>query len=529
MGIFDELDPAEPRIQTGVSAAELKQITDMLAKYSELYENSGAAKWFVPGTPFNIERCTKHRAFFAAGSKYYERLFMAGNRCGKSVSGAIEAAYHATGDYPSWWEGRRFNVHTYGWAAGDTARTTRDTVQRELLGPPGAFGTGTIPRDRILKISTKQGVAGAIETVEVLHVTGGVSTINFLSYEQGPKAFYGTARHWIWLDEECPELIYNECLVRTMMLRDFGQPGSIFVTFTPLHGLTPFIVNFMKNADLLAGARGVEGVDDSEFVDTDIYNMKTRVFQAKMEGNIKVDSSRAVVQAGWADAPWLGDEVVARMQLNTPPHLLEARMHGYPSIGSGNVYPVSLSDIVCDPFEIPAHWKHMYALDVGWNRTAALWAAINPEDNQIFIYSEHYMGDARPELHASAVKNRGEWIRGVIDPASRGRSQVDGQNLIDIYKKLGLKIIPAKNEVESGIYATWSRLSNGKIKVFNTLHNFKKEYVIYRRDLNGKIVKENDHLMDALRYIVNNLECATQKPVRTRDSGEVYGGRKYDI
>jgi hypothetical protein len=242
-------------------------------------------------------------------------------------------------------------------------------------------------------------------------------------------------------------------------------------------------------------------------------------------------SSRAVIQAGWVDAPWLGPEVIERMRRNTPPHLVEARMHGYPSLGSGNIYPVPLEDVLVDPFEIPPHFKHMYALDVGWNRTACLWAAINPDDGTIYLYSEHYQAETLPELHAIAIKNRGDWMAGVIDPASRGRSQSDGSKLIDIYRRAGLKIVEAKNEVESGLYNVWQLLEVGKLKIFRTLKNTQKEYMIYRRDEDGRIIKANDHLMDCMRYIVNNLKIARQKPHfdPNKPHGEGVSGRKYRI
>jgi hypothetical protein len=240
-------------------------------------------------------------------------------------------------------------------------------------------------------------------------------------------------------------------------------------------------------------------------------------------------SSRAVIQAGWYDAPWLDAVTIERMKQNTPPHLLEARMFGYPSIGSGNVYPVPLEDILVDPFVIPSHYKHMYALDVGWNRTACLWAAVNPDDGTIYIYSEHYQAETLPELHAASIKSRGDWMFGVIDPASRGRSQIDGKKLIDIYKKCGLKITEANNEVESGIYNTWQLFELGKLKIFRNLKNFQKEYMIYRRDDNGKIIKQNDHLCDCLRYIVNNIRCARQRPVKNSNNGANVSGRRYNL
>jgi hypothetical protein len=74
-----------------------------------------------------------------------ERLLIAANQSGKSLAGAMECAMHATGRYPDWWEGRRFDKPTIGWGAGTTNETTRDTVQRILVGRPGQPGTAAIP------------------------------------------------------------------------------------------------------------------------------------------------------------------------------------------------------------------------------------------------------------------------------------------------------------------------------------------------------------------------------------------------
>jgi len=186
-------------------------------------------------------------------------------------------------------------------------------------------------------------------------------------------------------------------------------------------------------------------------------------------------ASRAVVQAGWDHAPWLDEDTKKRLEDNTPPHLREARRNGTPSIGSGNVYPIPVEEIVVDDFTIPGHWPKWYGLDVGWNRTAAVWLAKNPDDGSIYVYSEHYRGQAEPEVHAAALKSRGDWIRGCIDPASKGRSQVDGRKLIDVYRKLGLKLVEANNAVEGGIQNVWSLLSSGKLKVFKSCVNLLKE------------------------------------------------------
>ena len=143
-------------------------------------------------------------------------------------------------------------------------------------------------------------------------------------------------------------------------------------------------------------------------------------------------------------------------------------------------------------------------MDVGWNRTAVLWAAWDREQDVIYLYDEYYRGNAEPPIHAAAIKARGEWVSGVIDPASRGRSQTDGSQLLDLYLRAGLQLYLADNAVEAGIYDVWTRLSTGRIKVFKTLQNWLHEYRIYRRDDKGKVVKKDDHLMDAMRYLVRS-------------------------
>jgi hypothetical protein len=108
---------------------------------------------------------------------------------------------------------------------------------------------------------------------------------------------------------------------------------------------------------------------------------------------------------------------------------------------------------------------------------------------------------------------RGVWIPGVIDPAARGRSQVDGTRLIEQYSELGLLLAPAENAVEAGLYAVWERLSDGRLFVFSSLQNWLSEFRIYRRDEKGKIVKQNDHLMDATRYLVmSGAQVACREP-----------------
>lgn len=221
----------------------------------------------------------------------------------------------------------------------------------------------------------------------------------------------------------------------------------------------------------------------------------------------EVTPSKYTVMAGWEDVPHLDEQTKRELLASTPPYLRDARSKGIPSLGSGAIYPIPLEDVLINPFEIPPFWKRGYGFDVGWNRTAALWLAQDPLDLTIYAYTEHYMGQATPQVHAMAIKARGEWITGAIDPASRQRQQAEGLQLLATYQTLGLNIVPAINAVDPGLYEVWSRLETGRLRFFTTLQNLQGEYRLYRRDENGKIVKKNDHLMDAMRYGVMTFDA----------------------
>lgn len=223
--------------------------------------------------------------------------------------------------------------------------------------------------------------------------------------------------------------------------------------------------------------------------------------------------SRYCVQIEWDDVPHLTAKAKQELWDSIPPYQRDARAKGIPVLGSGLIYPVPESVFICDPFELPPYWPRAYALDVGWNRTAAIWGAWDRDSDTIYLYSEHYRGQAEPSIHADAIKARGEWINGTVDPASAGSNQKDGTQLIEEYRKLGLNLVPADNTVEAGIHAVYRRLSGGRLKIFKTLASTLSEIRIYRRDDKGRIVKENDHLMDAMRYLImTGMKYATTDP-----------------
>ena len=210
---------------------------------------------FPDDGPLARRNYPKQRAFFAAGGNHdpmtecpldcdgaphRERLMLAANRSGKTVTCAYEQTCHLTGIYPPWWVGARFIEPTLCWACNDRHKNTRDVNQLELLGQYRDPGTGMIPSDLIARIVPKSQPPESVDSISVKHISGGLSTVLFKSYEQGWEAFTGAAVHVIWCDEEPPQDIYSECLMRTMTVG-----GLILLSFTPLQGTTPLVKSFL--------------------------------------------------------------------------------------------------------------------------------------------------------------------------------------------------------------------------------------------------------------------------------------------
>lgn len=227
----------------------------------------------------------------------------------------------------------------------------------------------------------------------------------------------------------------------------------------------------------------------------------------------EITPSRYRVDAGWDSAPHLDEKAKKELLASYPPHMRDARTQGIPLLGFGAVWPIAVDTFTVAPFRLPDYWPRGYALDVGWNRTACLWGARDPDLDVIYLYGEYYVGQEKPAVHAAAIKARGAWIKGCIDPAAQGRSQRDGERLIEDYQAAGLNIVIADNAVEAGVHEVYHRLSTGRLRAFSTLPNFFAEFRRYHRDDKGKIVKKDDHLMDCCRYVaLNHLKYFMTEP-----------------
>ncbi len=439
--------------------------------------------------------------FHRTGSEANQRLLMAANRIGKSFCGSMELSYHLTGLYPEWWEGRKYNLPIIAWAGGVSNETTRDIVQYELLGSPDdpeAFGSGTVPKNYIIKTERKPGVPNAKSVALIRHVSGGNSSLFFKAYEMGVEKWQGRSVDCIWLDEEPSRDIYSQAVTRTL-----DRKGMVYMTFTPEQGMTETVASFMNN----------------------------------------LQSGQALVNATWDDASetvvslrgqkgHLDEGVMQQILSSYSPHEREMRRYGRPSIGSGLIFPIQEEKILIDPIVLEDHWPRIAAIDFGWDHpTAVVWAAVDLVEETFYVYDCYRMSKASPTVHSQAIRTRPHFIPIAYPHDGNRRDSMGNPGLADQYRNLGCNMLlehftnpPALgenkggNSVEEGLMAMLQSMENNKFKVFSTLSDWFEEFRMYHRK-GGKVVPLRDDIMSATRYAFQSQRFAVsdKDPAWTKD------------
>jgi len=465
-------------------------------------------KSFAP-YPKQIEFCN-------ATADHSEVVLQAGNQLGKSEIGSYLAAVFATGLYPDWWKGRRFDHPTRGWATGESTVAVRDISQRKLCGPPGddaMFGTGMIPKSLIVGKILGHGAGGAFDTIKVKHVSGGTSEISFKSYDQERSKWQGTTLDWIWFDEEPPMEHYLEGLARLV-----ATGGLAYSTFTPLNGLNLILPRFNERTP-------------------------------------EAMQNRIVVRMRMQDAAHLADEQRQKALIATfPEHQRRARIDGLPMLGSGAVFEdVSLEDLLVPlrvsgkdivhstmgPLDVD-HWAFLWAIDFGISHPfAAVLLAWDRDYDVVYVLCELRMKGSIPAQHAARMKAIAANVKVAWPHDGTQRDKGSGDQLAEIYKREGLQMLPQHATLPGGGYSTEAgvmemlvRMRSDRFKVAAGCLEWQDEFQGYHRK-DGLIVKTNDDLLSATRIGIMQLRSA--KAVRlgshrvSQSNGQVQMAKDIDI
>jgi phage terminase large subunit-like protein len=402
---------------------------------------------------------------------------IAGNQIGKTTLVSFMVACHLTGLYPDWWKGIRIPFASEWWAVGKDGAKVRDTIQRKLFGNIGRMGTGMIPKHLInMDTIIKGGVSKALDRVDIKHVDGGWSNVQFLAYDQGLEKFMSnTLTGGAWLDEEPPADINTEVNARLM-----ANNGILLYSFTPVDGVTPLYNDLME--------------DDKVF----------KVFISQDE------------------VPHLTEEAKARFHKGMDEATLSARRDGIAKIGDGKVFHFEESDYSIEPFEIPPYWRRLGGLDVGLTHpTGALMAAIDDDSKTIYITNEYRVSNKTAIDHAAHLKHWG--VTFMTDPHAFDRMIGTGTSTASIYQEEGLSLRKANNAVDASIAEIRKLIGEGRLYIFSTCTMLLKEMKTYRTRTPkeggpARIVKVNDDLIDPMRYLLMDIDANAEVPKRFKRS-----------
>jgi len=403
-----------------------------------------------------------------------EKLYIGGNRSGKTVFGGSEAVMWLTGEHKY-----RKDLPIPPVRGRVVAIDIEDGIKKIAIPEIQRW----MPSRFLKNGSWEESYDKASKT---LNLTNG-SFLEFMSYEQDVEKFAGTSRHFVWFDEEPPEDIYNECLMRLV-----DTDGSYWISMTPLVEMTW---------------------------------VKDRIYDPWIEG----DKGIFVLEINTEENPHIKIEALDRITRGLSSEEREARRTGKFITHTGLVYAGSFvnksveeggnvcDDILEDFDEYRNQWGHFVCMDHGYANPTAFLFCCYDADGRIIVYDEIYETKRIVRENAEIYKRHVEELRVhptyiVGDPSIQNTSAITRTSIQTEYVENGLPIALGNNDVRGGIARVQNRFDQKLLFITRRCTYTLKEIGNYRWDrfASSKIearrnkkevpLKKNDHCLDALRY-----------------------------
>jgi phage terminase large subunit-like protein len=374
------------------------------------------------------------------------RWIFAGNKAGKTYANAHECACFAMG-----WHPFRGVIETpnIGWVISPDSLLSKEIMEppiREFLGDHNIKSWSVKDRTMVLRNG---------------------SVIVFKSADAGVIKFTGRNIRWAAIDEDCPEDIYKETLMRT-----FQSKGDIWGTITPLYSSWMYRQIFQN-----------------QFADPEV---------------------QCFFGSTYDNAAHLPLEEIERIRRTYSKEELEARLYGKFLKFSGLIYKeFTVKRHVIEPHVVPKEWQRFRFIDHGLSdECACLWVAVTP-DAKIVAYREYYKAGRTIQQNAEAIRDMSgdeRYVRQWIDWSTNRRTGVGGarpSKSLTLYREwmdAGIKPLSLwpRVEVQTKINKVQQALLDDRLKVFRGLVNLCSEFTNWGRTKSGEPEKGGDHLLDCI-------------------------------
>lgn len=281
----------------------------------------------------------------------------------------------------------------------------------------------------------------------------------FVRSTDEPLGLEGMTLHWAWLDEAgmMQRLVWDIVRARTSI-----NKGQVFLTSSPYNlgwFYQDFYLKFKNNQD-----------DDLDF-----YTWRS------------------------VDSPYFSKEFYEKEKQRLSALEFAKQYEGLFTKMSGLVYDLSFDKII-KTTEIKSPDYVIAGVDWGFRNPTAI-AVLFIKDKNFYLVDEYYqtektMNEILQEMKLLSQKHKiTEWYP---DPAEPDR--------IEEMKRAGFYVRNTNKDIMLGVSKIQQLLREGRFYVFETCKNTIDEFNCYHFDEENtskdEPVKENDHLLDAIRYAV---------------------------
>lgn len=418
----------------------------------------------------------KQEKFHQSESK--KKLYIGGNRSGKTTAAVVEDLYWLRGNHP------HRKVPEGPIRGRVVAVDFLQGVQKIVL---PEFKRWTPPS--LLKNGSWEDSYN--KELRTLSLANG-SFVEFMSYDQDTDKFAGTSRHFVHYDEEPPQHVFNECNARLI-----DTNGSYWISMTPVEGMT-----WIYDTIYIPGTRGENPA----------------IF---------------VIEADMLDNPHITEEAAESYLSELSKEERSAREHGrFVQLGGRVFKSFNRESHVIPPVVPDKQWEWFISLDHGYNNpTAVLWHAVSPE-NEVITFAEHYASEMIIDEHAKQIHSTNAafgrvpdiWV---ADPAIAQRQGVTGTSISAEYADRGCYFAPGNNDVAVGVARIsqylrinpktgrpfWQITENcvNLIKEMELLRwrTYSSKKLQFENNKQEQIHKKDDHAPDSARYFFTFLPDLT--------------------
>lgn len=359
------------------------------------------------------------------------------------------------------------------WIVTKSGSNVKSTIMPYLLWD---YSWTRIPEEMIEKVTQDNGILKAVSLKNWC-------TIHIKTYDQWQENVQWGNPDWMWLDEEpVNQDVWGELKARTRT-----KNCEMLITMTPLNGLTGVYDFFFWN-------------DNKEL------EAKCKIYRVSSLDNPHTDKTWTL---------WMSAEEY------------RLRVDGSFESPTGLVYSSFSRSKNIVPYFDPTReewWKFYKAIDFWTSHpTAIVFLAQDPDDN-LYVYDEIKLANTELKEIVRQLTDRSRWV----DFEYFVRDSGAAREWLELEKQFWIRTVPAdKNSRWANDMSnrrTWilminNLFHNGKLFIADTCKLLIKELEShYYKDWAAKdweVIKVNDDLLDAMRYIIylvkNNYNSNTRK------------------